>query len=79
MLANGYGDFGRLHRFIAGLAFFVTRVKSNLDYSRRSSRHVDKTTGLRSDPTIIFNGQKTSSLYSEPLRRVRFCDPKTSK
>ena len=39
-----------------GLAFFVTRAKTNLDFSRRSSRRVDKTTGLRSDQTIVLDG-----------------------
>ena len=60
IMDRGYLDFGRLHRFTLGLAFFVIRAKKNLDYSRRSSRRVDKTTGLRSDQTIILNGLKTS-------------------
>ena len=63
VMDRGYLDFGRLHRFTLGLAFFVTRAKTNLDFSRRSSRRVDKTTGLRSDQTIVLNGPKTSTLY----------------
>ena len=54
----------------SGLAFFVTRAKSNLDFRRRSSRSVDKTTGLLSDQTIVLCGPKTSKLYPDPLRRV---------
>src|SRR5262249_56162554 len=69
VMDRGYLDFGRLHRFTLGLAFFVIRGKKNLDYSRRSYRRVDKTTGLRSDQTIVLNGPKTSKAYPEPLRR----------
>ena len=79
VMDRGYLDFGRLHRFTLGLAFFVTRAKTNLDFSRRSSRRVDKATGLRSDQTIVLNGVKTSVLYPDPLRRVSYCDPETCK
>jgi Domain of unknown function (DUF4372)/Transposase DDE domain len=79
MMDRAYLDFGRLHRLKSGLAFFVTRAKSNLDFSRRSSRRVDKTTGLRSDQTIVLRGPKTSKLYPEPLRRVVYRDPGTGK
>jgi len=76
---RGYLDFDRLYRFKSGLAFFVTRAKSNLDFSRRSSRRVDKTTGLRSDQTIVLRGPKTSKFYPDPLRRVVYRDPKMGK
>jgi len=79
MMDRGYLDFGRLHRFTTGLAFFVTRAKSNLDFTRRSSRTVDKATGLRSDQTIVLSGPKTSVLYPDPLRRIGFRDPETGK
>jgi hypothetical protein len=79
VMDRGYLDFGRLHRFTVGLAFFVIRGKKNLDYSRRSYRRVDKTTGLRSDQTIVMNGPKTSKAYPEPLRRISYCDPGTQK
>jgi IS4 transposase len=56
------------------MAFFVTRAKKNLVYYRRESRVVDKSTGLRSDQTIIIQGLKTSHLYPAPLRRVAYYD-----
>jgi IS4 transposase len=76
---RGYLDFGRLHRLTSGSAFFVTRAKTNLDFSRRSSRRVDKTKGLRSDQTIVLDGPKTSRLYPDPLRRISYRDPETGK
>jgi len=79
VMDRGYLDFGRLYRFTLGLAFFVIRGKKNLDFSRRSYRRVDKTTGLRSDQTIVLNGPKTSKAYPAPLRRIAYCDPETKK
>jgi len=35
---------------------------------------VDKSTGLRSDQTIVLQGPKTSHLYPTPLRRVAYYD-----
>jgi len=69
---RAYTDFARLHAFTEGLAFFVIRAKGNLDYARRSYRHVDKSTGLRSDSTIVLRGPKSSTLYPQPLRRISY-------
>lgn len=71
---RGYVDFARLHRFTAASAFFVTRSKRNLDATRRARRKVDKTTGLRSDQTIVLAGPKSSRIYPVALRRVTFYD-----
>jgi hypothetical protein len=58
-------------------AFFVTRAKANLQYVRRYSHPVDKTTGLQCDQTIVLTGPKTATLYPLPLRRIRYTDPDT--
>lgn len=72
IMDRGYIDFARLHTFTQGLAFFVTRAKCSMDYARRDYRPVDKTTGLRSDSTIVLGGPKSSGLYPDPLRRVSY-------
>jgi transposase len=74
VMDRGYVDFRRLYRFTICSAFFVTRAKRGLDYTRRSRRRVDKSTGLRSDQTIVLAGLKTSQLYPAPLRRISFYD-----
>lgn len=74
VMDRGYVDFQRLHRFTTGGAFFVTRGKRNLDFTCRSRRRVDKTTGLRSDQTIVLAGLKSAGLYPAPLRRIAFYD-----
>jgi hypothetical protein len=74
VMDRGYVDFRRLHRFTTCSAFFVTRGKRGLHFTRRARRRVDKTTGLRSDQTIVLAGPKTSRLYPDPLRRIVFYD-----
>jgi len=72
VMDRGYIDFRRLHRFTEGLAFFIIRAKRDLDFSRRAYQPVNRSTGLRSDQTIVLCGPKTSGLYPEPLRRISY-------
>ncbi len=74
IMDKGYIDFERLYQLHKAQAFFVTRAKSNLAYRRLYSKPVDKKTGLRSDQTIRLIGPKSSRLYPEKLRRVRYYD-----
>ena len=74
VMDRGYVDFTRLYRFQTAKAFFVTRAKSNLAFTRRERRLIDKTTGLRSDQTVTLAGVRTSRFYPEPFRRVAFSD-----
>ena len=74
IMDRGYIDFARLFKLTMQAAFFVTRSKKNMDYTRQSYRKVDKATGLRSDQTIRLAGVKSSLQYPESLRRVSFYD-----
>ncbi len=53
VMDRGYIDFGRLYVFTLSAAFFVVRTKGNVVLQRRYSREVDKSTGVRSDHTVI--------------------------
>jgi hypothetical protein len=79
VMDRGYVDFQRLYRFTQRGAFFVTRSKKNLDCTRRTRREIDKTTGLRSDQTVVLAGPKSSRLYPDPLRRVAFYDTENER
>ena len=79
IMDRGYIDFTRLFTFTQNMAFFVTRAKTNLDYTRIRYRAVDKTTGLRSDQTIMLRGSQTSKDYPIPLRRISYYDKDTDK
>jgi hypothetical protein len=74
LLDRGYIDFARLYTLTQAAAFFVTRPKQNIQYYRRCSHPVDRSTGVRSDQTIVLTGPKTSRLYPIPLRRVHYFD-----
>lgn len=79
VMDRGYIDFARLYRFTREMAFFIVRGKRDLDFGRQSRRAVDKSTGLRSDQTIVLKGPKTSTLYPVPLRRVTYVDAETNR
>jgi hypothetical protein len=79
MIDRGYIDFARLYVFVQFLAYFVTRAKSNLTYTRLAYRPVDRSTGLRSDQTIRLTGPKSSQEYPDQLRRISYHDAQTDK
>ena len=79
VMDRGYIDFERLYRFTLCSAFFVVRTKENLLLQRRYSRPVDKTTGLRSDHTVILTALASAKSYPDPLRRVTYVDAETKK
>ena len=74
VMDKGYLDFGRLYRLTQQAAYFVIRAKANQAYRRQQSHSIDKTTGLRSDQTILLTGPLVSQKYPQPLRRVSFYD-----
>ena len=76
---RGYIDFHRLYALHQAMTYFVIRAKADLQFRRRQSRQIDKTTGLRSDQTIRLTGPKTSGLYPVPLRRVSYYSEEIDK
>jgi hypothetical protein len=79
VMDRGYIDFERLHSFTLELAFFVVRTKENVLLQRRYSHPVDKSTGVRSDQTVVPATIGSASAYPEPLRRVSYFDALTGK
>ena len=79
IMDRGYIDFTRLYVFTTSAAFFVVRSRNKLIYRRRSYHRVDKSTGLRSDQTIVLTGPLTSRKYPGPLRRICYFDAEMDK
>jgi hypothetical protein len=79
IMDRGYLDFARLYDIKLSSAFFITRAKKNFQFTRRYSRPVDKTTGLRCDQTITLKGFYSRKDYPEALRRVCYFDAETNK
>ncbi|MBU2510681.1 IS4 family transposase, partial [bacterium] len=79
VMDRGYVDFKRLYRIADNLCYFVTRAKKNMVFHRLNSAEMDRSTGLRSDQTIMIDGTNTKEKYPDKLRRVRFYDKETKK
>ena len=79
VMDRGYIDFERLFVLTLSAAFFVIRTKSNVLLQRRYSHPVDKSTGVRSDQTVILSSFESASVYPDPLRRVSYFDAETGK
>ena len=75
---RGYLDFARLYRFPLSTAFFVTRTKENVVLRRRYSRPVDKSTGVRSDQTVVLATIASATAYPDELRCIRYVDAETN-
>jgi len=79
VMDRGYIDFERLYWFTLSSAFFVIRTKQNVILQRRYSHPVDKTTGVRSDHTVILTAIDSVKAYPDALRRVSYLDVETRK
>jgi hypothetical protein len=79
VMDRGYVDFERLYIFTLSSAFFVVRTKNNVLLQRRYSHPVDRTTGVRSDHTVILTAFDSASVYPDTLRRVSYLDVETRK
>jgi IS4 transposase len=79
VMDRGYIDFQRLFVFTVSSAFFVVRTKSNVLLQRRYSHPVDKSTGVRSDQTVILTSFQSASAYPDALRRVSYFDAETNQ
>lgn len=76
---RGYVDFQRLYGFVLAGAFFVTRAKTNLQYTRLESLPVDATTGVRNDQIIWLRNPASIKHYPDKLRRIHYVDAETGK
>ena len=79
VIDRGYLDFERLYTLHLRQVCFVIRAKHNLRYTWIASREVDRSSGLRSDQTILLATPNSKRTYPERLRRVSFRDPETAK
>lgn len=79
VMDRGYLDFARLYFLHQTGAFFIVRARSNLKFRRLYSHAIDKSTGLKSDQTILLAGFYTAKDYPGKLRRIKYHDVETGK
>ena len=71
---RGYVDFAWLWSIHQTHAFFVTRLKTSIKWTRVLSHPVNKSLGLRSDQEILVASTRLKKLYPERLRKVSYRD-----
>ena len=76
---RGYLDYARLFRINQSAAYFVTRTKKNMNFTRLYSDKIDKATGLKCDQIVKLNGYYVSKEYPEKLRRIKYYDAENDK
>lgn len=79
LMDRGYMDFKRLALIARSGAFFVTRAKANLKFTRHHSLSIDRLTGLRSDHVGKPTNQKSRDDFPMLLRKVTYYDSETCK
>ncbi len=79
LLDRAYMDFTRLAKIARAGAFFVTRAKDNLRFSRIGSNPKIFGSGVSSDQVGRPTLPKAREAFPWPLRRIRFVDPDTGK
>jgi len=76
---RAYIDFDWLRTIDQTGAFFVSRLKRSIRWTRVVSHPVDKAVGLRSDQEILLFSKKSKAKYPKRLRRVSFRDETQSR
>ena len=79
VMDRGYMDFSRLNRIASAGAFFVTRAKDNLRFSRQRSLPVDYPAGVRSDQIGKPTRVNARAAFPSLLRKVRYFDADTGR
>jgi hypothetical protein len=79
LLDRAYMDFMRLAKIARAGAFFVTRAKDNLRFSRFGSNPKVFGSGVSSDQVGQPTLPKAREAFPWPLRRIRFVDPDTGQ
>ena len=79
IIDKGYIDFERLFTLKNKNAYFITRAKKNLACQRIYSHDVSKYENIKYDQTVKLTGVKTSTLYPEQIRKIKFIDKENDK
>jgi hypothetical protein len=79
VMDRGYVDLKRLYRIDQCGAFFITRAKTKMKCRRIQSFPSDKTNGVLSDQSILWNNHYASKDYPRKMRKIKFYDKEANK
>ena len=74
VIDRAYIDFDWLWSIEQTGAFFVSRLKRSIKWTRIVSHRVDKSLGLRSDQEILLFSKKSKAKYPKRMRKISFRD-----
>ena len=74
VIDRAYIDFDWLWSIDRTSAFFVSRLKRSIKWTRIVSHPVDKSLGLRSDQEILLFSKQSRAKYPKRMRRISFRD-----
>src|SRR5205807_3111526 len=78
-LDRGYLDFSRYRRIHDTGAFFVTRARTNMDYTVTGQQQRPKNKAVLADQTIELQGLYSHQDFPFPLRLIRFYDAENDR
>ncbi len=74
VMDRGYVDYKRLHDIELAASYFVTRMKSNCDFTCEEEVFRSESGPIRSDGFIRLRSKKGREKYPDRIRRVRYYD-----
>ncbi len=79
VIDRGYIDLKRLYKIHQTDAFFITRAKDKMSWRRVKTLPGDRTAGVMSDQSILWNNHYASKDYPAKMRRIKFYDRSADK
>jgi hypothetical protein len=79
IMNKGYIDYRRLFKIHVCDAFFVTRVKDNMNFRRLHPHAVDKSKGVLCDQANALNNYYAAKDYPGKIRRIKFRNLETDR
>jgi len=78
VMDKGYLSYERWYKIHQAGAYFVTRARSNMRFTRLYSNAVAKNLGVLCDQVIMLSDQKSRAKYGDKLRRIKYRDEETN-
>lgn len=79
IMDKGYHDYARFFTINKAGAFFVTRAKDTMAFTRLYSSQCDTSGGIRCDQVIRLAAKRSRERYPDTLRRIKYYDSETNR
>jgi len=79
VMDKGYLSYERWYQIHQAGAYFVTRARDNMKFTRLYSGIVTKSVGVLCDQVIMLRDRKSKAKYPGKMRRIKYRDANTNK